>query len=222
MTLYVINPNSSVGVTSGIDMAVEPLRAWGHTIKCLTLSEGPRGIETDEHVADVANPLCQLVRSLTDATGIVIACFSDPGVQRLRSELGLPVLGIREAAVTYSLTLGTRFGVIAISEASVRRHLVAFEMMGLSGRLAGDRPLGLSVAQLSDEGITLERMLAVADDLRNDGADVLILGCAGMPQYRARVEAATALPVIEPCQVAVAMTLGRITLNLKHQEMKHA
>ena len=44
-TLIVINPNSSQSVTDGIDSAVEPLRRFGVPIRCLTLAEGPPGIE---------------------------------------------------------------------------------------------------------------------------------------------------------------------------------
>ena len=218
MTLFVINPNSSTGVTEGIDRAIDPLRAWGHPIRCLTLAEGPSGIETDAHVAEVVAPLKRCAASLEHASGIVVACFSDPGVAALRASLPLPVLGIREAAVAEALTLGDRFGVIAIGAPSVRRHLVAFDDMGVSARLAGDRPLGLSVTELAEEGRTLARMLEVAEALKSkDGADVLIMGCAGMAGYRQTLEAETGLPVIDPCQAAVATALGRITFSLKHR-----
>ncbi len=215
MTLYVINPNSTKAVTRGIDTAIAPLRAWGSEITCLTLAEGPPGIETDAHVSEVVAPLSALIDTLHDATGIVVACFSDPGVAGMRQSTDIPVVGIREAAVTHALTLGERFGVIAIGQASVRRHLAAFDGMGLSTHLAGDRPLGLSVTDLSDADKCRARMIDVAITLRDiDGADVLIMGCAGMAEYRADIEQATGLPVIEPCQVAVATALGRITLGL--------
>lgn len=221
--LYVINPNSSEHVTEGIDRAVDPLRAWGHPIRCLTLPEGPPGIETDAHVAGVVEPQLRLAETLKDASGIVSACFSDPGVAQMRAALRVPVIGIREAAVTQALTLGQRFGVIAIGAASVRRHLAAFEAMGVMGRLGGDRPLGLSVIDLADRDRTLGRMIEVGRALRDeDGADVLIMGCAGMAEYRGDIEAATGLPVIEPCQAAVALALGRITLGLTHGETTHA
>ena len=223
MTLYVINPNSSVHVTDGIDRAVDALRVWGHPIRCLTLDEGPPGIESDAHVAGVVQPQLRLALSLEDASGIVSACFSDPGVDTLRAALRVPVFGIREAAVTQALTLGQRFGVIAIGEASVRRHLAAFQDMGLMDRLAGDRPLGLSVLELSDRNRTLGRMVEVGRALRDeDGADVLIMGCAGMAEYRGEIETATGLPVVEPCQAAVALVLGRITLGLVHGGTAHA
>lgn len=218
MTLFVINPNSSQVVTDGIDAAIGPLRNWGHPIDCLTLAEGPPGIETDQHVADVVAPTHRLALSLDHrASGYVVACFSDPGVAELRKKVQKPVLGIREAAVLQALTLGERFGVVAIGKGSIARHLAAFEAMGLSDRLAGDRPLDLSVTDLADPGKTLARLITAAEALRDiDGADVLILGCAGMAQYRTEVEAVTGLPVIDPCQAAVAAALGQITLRLTH------
>ena len=45
--ITVINPNSSQAVTQSIDKALDPLRwAGGPLIDCLTLAEGPPGIET--------------------------------------------------------------------------------------------------------------------------------------------------------------------------------
>ena len=41
-------------------------------------------------------------------------------------------------------------------------------------------------------------------------ADVLVLGCAGMARYRARLEAALGVPVIDPTQAAVAMAIAAI------------
>jgi Asp/Glu/hydantoin racemase len=216
MTLYVVNPNSTVSVTEGIDRSVAPLRGWGHPIECVTLAEGPPGIETDAHVREVVAPLVERIAGLEAPTGVVVACFSDPGVRDLRTSSPYPVIGIREAAVSEALTLGDRFGVIAIGEASVRRHLVAFDEMGVSRRLAGDRPLGLSVVELTDPDTCLGRMIEVGRLLRDeDGADVLIMGCAGMAEYRETITQETGLPVIEPCQAAVVTALGRITLALK-------
>ncbi|HET7297070.1 MAG TPA: aspartate/glutamate racemase family protein, partial [Burkholderiales bacterium] len=51
MRILVINPNSTEAVTRGIDEAVEPLRIpGGPAIDCITLKEGPPGIETQQHV----------------------------------------------------------------------------------------------------------------------------------------------------------------------------
>jgi allantoin racemase len=225
-TLYVINPNSTEAVTDGIDAAIAPLRPManglGVDIACLTLPEGPPGIESQAQ-ADLTIPhLLALAETLPDPAAFVIACFGDPGLHALRDRTAKPVLGIQEAAVTTALTLGQRFGIIAILPASIPRHLRAFGSMGVMDRLAGDRALNLGVTQLAEGATTLTRMTEVGTALRDeDGADVLILGCAGMARYRPALEDALGLPVIDPCQAATAAALGRIALDQTHKPGAH-
>ena len=46
-----------------------------------------------------------------------------------------------------------------------------------------------------------------------DGADVVIMGCAGMARYRKPLQDELGIPVVEPTQAAVAMAIGRVRLN---------
>ena len=217
-TLVVINPNSSQTVTDGIDAAIDPLRRYGVPIRCMTLTEGPPGIENQRQSDLTIAPMLSLANRQTDAAGYVIACFGDPGLHALRDQSTLPVIGIQEASVSTALTLGQRFGVIAILPASIPRHLRAFGAMGVLDRLAGDRALGLGVAELADVDRCLNAMIETGERLRDeDGADTLIMGCAGMAGYRQPLQDATGLPVVEPCQAAVVMALGHITLGLSHR-----
>jgi Asp/Glu/hydantoin racemase len=215
-TLYVLNPNSSKDVTARIDVALEPLRSLGVPIACKTLPEGPPGIENQRQADLVIAPLlAQAASHEADAAGFVIACFGDPGLHALRDQTALPVLGIQEAAVATAMTLGQRFGVLAILPTSIPRHMRSFGAMGVLDRLAGDRALNLGVGDLSDTARTLARMIEIGTQLRDtDGADVLIMGCAGMAGYRSALQDALGLPVVEPCQAAAAMAIGRIALNL--------
>ncbi|MEP1354837.1 MAG: aspartate/glutamate racemase family protein [Tateyamaria sp.] len=224
-TLIVINPNSSQTVTDGIDAAVDPLRRFGIPIRCLTLAQGPPGIESQRQADMTIAPMLALAADQQDAAGYVIACFGDPGLHALRDQTALPVVGIQEASVMTALTLGQRFGVIAILPTSIPRHLRAFGAMGVLDRLAGDRALGLGVADLADESKSLAAMIATGKRLRDeDGASVLIMGCAGMARYRAPLQEATGLPVVEPTQAAVSAALGQICLSLSHkiQRADHA
>ena len=222
-TLIIINPNSSQIVTDGIDAAVGPLRRFGTPIRCLTLTEGPAGIESQMQADLTIAPMLRLAAAQKDAAGYVIACFGDPGLHALRDQTTLPVVGIQEAAVMTALTLGQKFGVIAIIPASIPRHLRAFGAMGVLDRLAGDRALGLGVTDLADPEKSLGAMIATGKRLRDDdGANVLIMGCAGMAQYRATLETETGLPVVEPCQAAAALALGHIALGQSHKGNQNA
>lgn len=215
MTIYVINPNSTVAVTAGIDHAVAPLRsADGPAIECLTLAEGPPGIQTQRDVDGVIAPLCRLIGELDrSASAFVIACFSDPGLHSAREVTAKPVLGIMECGLLTALTLGQRFGVIAILPTSIARHRRMINAMGIESRLANERAIGLPVVELADEAKTLDRMIATACALRDDGANSVVMGCAGMAQYRDRVEQAAGIPVVEPTQAAVAMAIGRVRVG---------
>ena len=214
--ILVINPNSTVSVTQAIDDAMTPLRIpGGPEIACLTLDEGPPGVESQTDADGVIQPLCRMIRDHeADAAAFVIACFSDPGLFSAREATAKPVLGIAECGILTALTLGHRFGVISILAGSVPRHLRYIGAMGLGQRLAGDLPVGLGVTELADARTALTRMIEVGRRLRDGhGADVLVMGCAGMARYRSDLEEAVRIPVVEPTQAAVSMAIGRVRVG---------
>jgi allantoin racemase len=214
-TIYVINPNSSQAVTDGIDAAMAPLRiVGGPAIECLTLTSGPVGIQTQRDVDGVVMPLLALARSVEDhAAAFVLACFSDPGLHALREATTVPVFGISESAALTAMTLGQTFGVIAILETSIPRHLRGWGAMGIRDRVAGEVAIGVDVADLANDS-TLDRMIAAGHRLRDvHGAQVLVMGCAGMAPYRQELQDALGMPVVEPSQAAVSMAIGRVLLG---------
>lgn len=215
-TIFIINPNSSEAITAGIDEAVNPLRIpGGPKIACVTVPGGPAGIQTQRDVESVIGPMLAKARELEDeASAFVVACFSDPGLHALREQSRHPVLGILESGVLTAMTLGHRFGVIAILPTSIPRHLRYLGAMGVMQRFAGDLSIGMGVAELADEARTRERLTATGRALRdNHGADVVVMGCAGMARFRRPLEDALGIPVVEPTQAAAAMAVGRVLLN---------
>lgn len=214
--ILVINPNSTEAVTRGIDEAMAPLRiAGGPAIECITLKEGPPGIETQQHVDSVVGPMLKFVREKEAGySAFVIACYSDPGLHSVREATAKPVLGISECGVLTAMTLGHKFGVIAILQKSIPRHLRYLGAMGVMDRLAGELPVGLGVTELSDEKKTFGRMVDVGRALRDDhGANVIVMGCAGMARYRKPLQDEIGIPVVEPSQAAVGMAVARVQLR---------
>ena len=211
MRIVVLNPNSTEAVTEGIDAALGPLRrGGGPDIECVTLVEGPPGIETDAHVREVAAPIAEFVASKEDAAdAFVIACFSDPGLAEARRATRRPVLGMAACGIFTAVALGSRFGVISILDQSIPRHLRYYETLGVAARLAGDRAVGIGVTGLRDESRTLERMMTTGQALRDeDGADALVLGCAGMARYRERLEDSLGIPIVDPALAAAGMAMS--------------
>lgn len=215
-TIYVINPNSTERVTREIDVAVAPLRmAGGPAIECLTLAEGPPGIQSQRDVDGLIPALLKRAAGLeSEAAAFVVACFSDPGMHALREQSVKPVLGIAESGVLTALTLGQRFGIVAMLQNSIPRHLRYLGAMGVMDRFAGDVPVNLTIAEMADDALTLGRMLAVGRTLRDTHhADVLVMGCAGMARFREPLEQELGIPIVEPTQAAVTMAIGCVRLG---------
>jgi len=213
--ILVINPNSNAAITAAIDAALAPLRfADGARIRCTTLVEGPFGIESQRDVEQVVLPLRRLVETDNGADAFVIACFSDPGLQVCREGTPRPVFGIAECAVLTALARGDRFGIMAVAAPSIGRHRRYLRAMGLTDRLAGERPLNMSVAETASGESTLARMVEVGHALiEQDGANVIVTGCAGMARHRRPLEETLGVPVIDPTQAAVAMAIGTVQVQ---------
>src|SRR5258707_6314637 len=75
--ILVINPNSNVVVTKGLEAALQPLDfADGPEIVCATLAERPYGVESPAGVDSVTMPLRRLGAGDNGSASMPIACYS--------------------------------------------------------------------------------------------------------------------------------------------------
>lgn len=206
--ILVINPNSNASVTEGIDQALNSFRRPGELdIDCCTLDEAPFGIETDEDIRLVSSLIASRISSLNeDYDAFVIACYSDPGLNECRAISNKPVFGIHESAVSLSASYSRKFGVLALGYESIQRHITYIRELGLADFHAGERSLGISVDQAANDPETLPKIIQTGRDLIDlDGAEMLILGCAGMAKHRRAAQMNLGVPVVDPVQAAVMM-----------------
>ena len=216
--ILVINPNSDESVTEGMIRELKGFHfSEGPRIECVSLSDGPFGIESQADIEAVTLPLRKMVSESRNVDAVVIACYSDPGLHVCREASEKPVFGIQECGVLTAMSLGDRFGVIALQERSIRRHLRYLRQMGVMERLAGERAASLSVRESVSGKGTFEKLLKAAKQLRDsDQADTIILGCAGMATHRAKLESVIGIPVIAPVQAAVSMAMHSLLITRQH------
>ena len=216
--ILVINPNSDESVTEGMIRELKGFHfSEGPRIECVSLSDGPFGIESQADIEAVTLPLRKMVSESRNVDAFVIACYSDPGLHVCREASEKPVFGIQECGVLTAMSLGDRFGVIALQESSIRRHLRYLRQMGVMERLAGERAASLSVRESVSGKGTFEKLLKAAEQLRDsDQADTIILGCAGMATHRAKLELVIGIPVIAPVQAAVSMAMHSLLITRLH------
>jgi Asp/Glu/hydantoin racemase len=207
MRILVLNPNSSTEVTRAIAEALDPL---GDYFEVSDRPEGPATIRTDADVAEAGVDIVDRFSRATGFDGFVTCCFSDPGLDLARTHLQQPVTGAQEAAVLEACGRAEKFGIIALSELAVPRHLKRIEAMGLLDRLAAELPLrDVSAADSGRDPAVYDEILRIAATLRERGAGAIVLGCAGMATLAARLEADLGMPVIDPVAAAGRLALER-------------
>ena len=208
--VLVINPNSSEACTDGIRASLSPFAAAGPRFVVETLQDGPPAIAAWRDWHAVAGPLLRRIEA-AEASGppaaYIIACASDPAVDLLRSVTARPVFGALRAGIAAATARGDRFGLVAFVTASVPRHRRVLQAMGLEHRCAASLPLDLPMDTLTHPDACRPRLLSAAQELYAVGAEVVILGCAGMAGHRRFLEDASGLPVIEPVQAAAVQAL---------------
>ena len=148
---------------------------------------------------------------------VILACFSDPGLEQAREIVNILVCGIQEIAVHVAAMMGAKFSILTLNAERVPSKQKDIYRYKLERGLASVRPIGLSVAQ-SDENPALarERIKAVARTCaEEDGAEVVVLGCAGMAGYAEEVTRELGLVVIDPSSVALKVTEALVKTGIK-------
>jgi Asp/Glu/hydantoin racemase len=205
--ILVLNPNSSRACTEGIAAALAPFAAPGlPRLDVVSLPDGPPAIVTWRDWHAVVEPICRAIAH-EDADAYVIACVSDPGLEAARTVTDRPVIGVFRAAVAAAMTRAERFGVIGFTHRSEARQRRALQAMGVEARLAAWTPLDLPMEVLTDPVAPQGRIAEAARRLAEQGAEAIVLGCAGMAAHAEVAAEASGLPVIEPCQAGAAAAL---------------
>jgi len=205
--ILAINPNSNESVTEGLRESLQEFNSSAD-IECCTLEEGPFGIETGEDIVNVIPLVLQKISESPEFDVYVIACYSDPGLAECNEMFSKPVFGLQRSAIEKAISIGDKFGVLALSEQSIERHLAYMRGLGLDGQLAGELPLDISVDEAANDAGSFGKIISQGRRLIDEsGADVLILGCAGMTSHRKPSEKVLQVPVIEPAQAAVSIAI---------------
>ena len=197
MKILCINPNSSQEVTVGIEKICKEYVLPNTEIEVKYIKEAPPGIESYHDAAvSVKYLLDKFERWNEQYGGFIIACHSDVGVDLLRELTEKPVIGIGEASMLFALPLGHKFSILSLKRKKIPQKEDLVKKYGLENRCASIRVTGLGVVdndREKREKLIREGIKAV----KEDGAEVLILGCAGMAGLDKEIEKVVGVPVID-------------------------
>ena len=199
--VVMINPNSTEYITRQLAQAASEMPGIGMEVEVITNPGGPPAISSDQDVVDAVAPMLRTLRQ-HPADAYVVGCFSDPGLAAAREEFSSPVFGIAESSIHVALQISPRVGIVAGMEGAIPRHERYWEALGATPNIVGETACGRGVLDLESEEAYLD-VLAAGTRLREAGAEVLVLGCAGMTKMADRLSSDLGLPVVEPCRAAL-------------------
>ena len=215
----VINPNTSPEMTAEIESTAKRVFETPWTCEVVSAPAGPESLEswTDYHLASVA--VLPVLEDHPDMDGIVLACFGDPGLYVLKETCDVPVIGIAEASMSLALLLGAKFGILAGMLRAVELMDSMVRTYGLESRYAGTASLDMRVLDFeSNREATLSVLEEASRKLRARGAEVLLLGCAGLTGFVDDLQNRVEMPVIDPVEAGCRLlkTIVKGVLNTSH------
>jgi allantoin racemase len=213
--LLVINPNTTARMTDTIAAAARAAAATGTQVTAVTSTMGPASIEGFYDEAFAVPGVIAALQAAPRADAAIIGCFDDTGLDAARSFAACPVVGICEAALLTAGQLGKRIGVVTTLSRSV---VPLEELVGKYGfeRRARVYACDVPVLALEDPAsgarAKIEQRIAAALE---DGADAIVLGCAGMADLAAALSAQFEVPVVDGVAAAVKQAEALVALGLR-------
>ena len=188
--ILIVNPNTTGSMTEKIGAAGRGAASPGTEVVAVNPAMGPESIEGYYDEAFSVPGLLDEIRrgEVLGFDGYVIACFDDTGLDAARTLAAGPVLGICEAAMHAATMLGGRFSVVTTLARSVPALEGLARRYGVADRcrirasdvpvLALEDPASGAVRKVEDE---------IGRAMREDGAECIVLGCAGMTDLAAEL-----------------------------------
>lgn len=216
--ILLINPNTTASMTLSMAKAAQTVLSAENELIYRTSAYGPPGIEGYYDEVFSVPPMLELIRDETEYDGVVIGCFDDTGVEAARCLADAPVIGICQAACHYASVLADSFSIVTTLSRSVpalekRLLIYGYERQCRSVR-ASDIPVLALENDDSEEQLKNLKTECIAA-LENDGAEAIILGCAGMVNLQQQLQDEFGVPVIEGVTAAITLMEGMAKLPLQ-------
>jgi allantoin racemase len=215
--LLVVNPNTTAGMTERIGLAARAVAAAQTEITAVNPVSGPVSIEGyfDEAFAvpGMLEEILKGEKSGMDAT--IIACFDDTGLEAARCCATGPVIGIGEAAFHLAALIAHRFSVVTTLSRSIAPIEGNLMKYGLDRRCARVRACEVPVLALDDpaSGARAKLSAEIERAMAEEGAEAIVLGCAGMAELAASLARQHGLPVIDGVTAAVKLAEALVALG---------
>jgi allantoin racemase len=219
--LLVLNPNTSASMTAEIAAAARAAAAADTEVVTMAPRFGSAAIDSAAEsylsavgVMDIVTRL--LAADAFDFDAVVLAGFGEHGKDALQELLTVPVFDIAECAAHVAHLIGRRFSVVTTLARSIAPIEDRLALAGLAAHCASVRACGWGTAEVdADPTAAVDAIVTeAAKAISEDGADVIVLGCAGMAGVTAAISAKLGVPAVDGVAAGVSLAQAVAGLGL--------
>jgi allantoin racemase len=217
MKILLLNPNMSQNMTDAMHTVALKASATDTVIETATATTGFPYISSRAE-AQIAGAIAldMIAQRINNIDAVIIAAFGDPGLRAARELFDIPVIGMAEAAMLSACMLGHRFSIVTFTTHMTAWYEESVAQAGLQSRFASVRTPTTnfkSVDTVQDELFEQLKDL-VALTVKEDSADVVILGGAPLAGLAHRIEGAAAV-LVDPISAAICQAQAMVKISPK-------
>ncbi len=204
MKILLINPNSSEAMTADIRKSAAYAESESVSIDVVRMPNSPHVLESFADYTEAGKEVVKYLRELNrdgafPYDGVVLACMGDPCLFGVKEACPVPLVGIAESAISLALLTGYKFTIVAASSKAKPMMDSMVLQYGMTARMASVEALDQPIdAFMADPDILREGIRKISKTAKEKGAEVLLLGCAGMTMLTEEMDHLSDLPVIDP------------------------
>ena len=221
--LLIINPNSSEEMTRDIRNTVAYADDAEWSIDVVRMAGSPHVLESFSDYTLAGAQVIAYLRQLQESgafsyDGVLLACMGDPCLYAAKEICPVPLVGIAEAGISTALLAGYKFSILASSQKAKPMMESMVMTYGLTQRMASVETFALPIdAFMEDSEVLRSSIRRTAESAAANGADVLLLGCAGMTMLGQELDALSDILIIDPIKAGVeqlkAMIRGHFSIS---------
>lgn len=217
MKILVINPNTTMSMTEKIGIGARENASEGTEIIATNPTRGPVSIEGYYDEAMCLVGMMEEIRRHPDVDAIVIACFDDTGLDATRMLTNVPVIGMGEAAYAVANLISNKFSVVTTLSRSVPALEHNLAKYGYDRKCIRVRASDIPVLDLENEesGAADRIRSEIILSIKEDRAEAVVLGCAGMGRFVEGLEKEFRIPMLDGVKCGIALAESMIRLGLK-------
>lgn len=206
MKILLVNSNENKDITKRMLETARKVAFFSTEVDGINANSGILVVKSPEDISKAADATYDVILANEEKyDAFIIACFSDPGLEKVREACKKPVLGMAESCLFYASMRGAKYAVVTGEEKMCPVMEEQVKGYGLWDRCSGvfAVDVGYEETFLKKEELYPLYLEKIKEYKKTHRMDVLCLGGAVFTDWKKQLENDLGIPVMEGIEMAI-------------------